>query len=203
MKALGIAFSARKRGNCLGCVQYVLAKLAKSGFETEAINAYDCNIRPCSKCDYECFASKLRGEERECPIQDDAPRIYGKMKKADIILLAVPTYAGKPSGLYCAFTERAQAIIKSYEEYEKTILNKILALIVIGNVPAGGDFAYHAVILDHLDCKHPPSSVLLQAAEYGQSSLQGNLIKNRRIRDRLDNLVKSVTRDWEGKMQEP
>ena len=37
MKALGIAFSARKRGNCLSSIEYVLAELKKQRFETEAI----------------------------------------------------------------------------------------------------------------------------------------------------------------------
>jgi multimeric flavodoxin WrbA len=75
------------------------------------------------------------------------------MKEADVIILAIPTYGGKPAALYSAFTERAQGIFKGYEEFKNTILNKIIALIVIGNVPAGGDLTYHSVILDHYDCK--------------------------------------------------
>jgi multimeric flavodoxin WrbA len=199
MKALGIAFSARKRGNCLDCAEYVLAKLKEHGFETEVINAYDSEIKPCSHCNYECFAQELRGKKEECPIRDDVPKIYSKMKEADIIVLAVPTYGGKAASLYCAVTERTQGIIKSYEEFKNTILNKIIALIVIGNVPAGGDLAYHTVILDHKDCKYPLQSVLLQAAEYGKGSIYGNLIGDERVRDRLDNLVKSIVKDWKRK----
>jgi multimeric flavodoxin WrbA len=199
MKALGIAFSARKRGNCLNCIEYVLAKLKEQGFETEVINAYDSEIKPCSHCNYECFAKELRGKKEECPIQDDVPKIYSKMKEADIIVLAVPTYGGKAASLYCAFTERTQGIIKSYEEFKNTILNKIIALIVIGNIPAGGDLAYHTVILDHKDCKYPLQSVLLQADEYGKGSIYGNLMEDDRVRDRLDNLVKSILKDWKRK----
>jgi multimeric flavodoxin WrbA len=93
------------------------------------------------------------------------------MKEADIVVLAVPTYRGKPASLYCAFTERAQGIVESYEEFKDKILNKIIALIVIGNVPAGGGLAYHTVILDHRDSRYPPPSALLQSTEYGQSSV--------------------------------
>lgn len=157
MNALGIAFSARRKGNCLNCVEYVLTKLRDHGFETSIVNAYEYSITPCSHCNYECFARSLRGADEKCPIHDDVPQIYTKMKEADIIVLAVPTYSGKASGLYCAFTERAQGIIESYEEFKDKILNKIIALIVIGNVPAGGDLAYHAVILDHRDSKYPAS----------------------------------------------
>jgi len=124
MKALGIAFSARKRGNCLNCIDYVLTKLKEQGFETDVINAYDFEIKPCSHCNYECFARELRGKDEECPIQDDVPRIYSKMKKADIIVLAVPTYSGKAASLYCAFTERSQGIIKDSEEFEKYVSRK-------------------------------------------------------------------------------
>jgi len=201
MKALGIAFSARKRGNCLDCAEYVLTKLKDQGFKTEIINAYDCDIKPCSHCNYECFAEKLRSKSEECPIKDDVPAIYTKMKQADIIVLAVPTYSGKAASLYCAFTERAQGIIKNYEEFKNTILNKIKALIVIGNVPAGGDLAYHTVILDHHDCKYPPSSILLQATEYYQSSILGTLAEDEKVKDRLNNLVRSILDDWKNKQE--
>jgi multimeric flavodoxin WrbA len=199
MRALGIAFSARRRGNCLNCVEYVLARLRQRGFETEAINVYDSEIRPCSHCNYECFAREMRGKDEICPIQDDAPRIYHRMKEADIIVLAVPTYGGKAAGLYCAFTERAQGIAKSYEEFKDSMLNKIITLIVIGNIPAGGDLAYHTLVLDHRDCKNPPPSVLLQPAEYDQTSLHGTLTEDERVRDRLDNLVNLILKDWKSK----
>jgi len=199
MKALGIAFSARKRGNCLNCIDYVLAKLNEQASETEVINAYDSEIKPCSHCNYECFAKELRDTKEECPIRDDVPKIYAKMKEADIIVLAVPTYGGKAASLYCAFTERTQGIIKSYEEFKNTILNKIIALIVIGNIPAGGDLAYHTVILDHKDCKYPLQSVLLQADEYEKGSIYGNLLEDEKVRDRLDNLVKSILKSWKRK----
>jgi multimeric flavodoxin WrbA len=199
MKALGVTFSARKRGNCLNCAEYVLGKLKEQGFETEIINAYDHEIKPCSHCNYQCFSEELRDKKEECPIQDDAPKIYGKMKEADVILLTVPTYSGKPASIYNAFTERAQGIIKDYKEFKNTILNKIIAIIVIGNIPAGGDLAYHTVILDHHDCKYPLPSLLIQAAEYGQGSIYGTLTENEKVRDRLDNLVNLILKDWKSK----
>jgi multimeric flavodoxin WrbA len=199
MKALGIAFSARKRGNCLNCVEYVLARLKEHGFEPEVINAYDYEIRPCSHCNYECFVHEMRGKDEKCLIHDDAQRIYGKMKEADVILFAVPTYGGKAASLYQAFTERGQGIIKNYEEFKSTILNKVIGLIVIGNVPAGGDLAYHTAILDLHDCEYPLSAILLQAAEYGQGSIYGTLIEDEKVRDRLDNLVSLIIKRWKSK----
>lgn len=199
MKALGLAFSARKGGNCLNCVEYVSKKLKEQGFETEVINAYDCEINPCSHCNYECFARELRGKDEKCPIQDDVTRIYSKMKEVDIIVLAVPTYGSKPAGLYCAFSERGQGIIKSREEIEQYVSRKIIALIVMGNIPAGGDLVYHTGILDHYQCKYPPPSLLLQSAEYGQSSVLGTLIEDEKVRDRVDNLAKLILKRWKSK----
>jgi len=199
MKALGIAFSARKRGNCLSCVEYVLSKLEEHGFENEVVNVYDNEIKPCSHCSYECFARELRCKDEACPIQDDAPGIYGKMEEADIIVFAVPTYGGKPASLYCAFTERAQGIIRNFEEFKETVLNKVIALIVVGNIPAGGDLAYHTVILDHYDCKYPPPSLLLSSAEFGQSFIHGTLLEEGKVRDRLDNMVRLILKRWKSK----
>ncbi|MBX5320613.1 MAG: flavodoxin family protein [Candidatus Bathyarchaeota archaeon] len=199
MKALGIAFSARKRGNCLNCIEYVLARLKEKGLETEVINAYKYEIKPCSHCNYECFAHIIRGKEEECPVQDDVQKIYKAMQEADVVILAIPTYSGKPAGIYSAFKERAQGVFKGYEEFKSTILNKIIALIVIGNVPAGGDLTYHSVILDHYDCKNPPPSILLQSAEYSRGSLYGDLLEDEKVRDRLDNLVKLIFKSLESK----
>lgn len=141
------------------------------------------------------FCPATENKSEKCPVQDDVPKVYKKMKEADVIVLAVPTYSGKAASLYCAFAERAQRI-KDYEEFKDTILNKVIALIVIRNIPAGGDLAYHTVVLDHHDCKYPPSSVLLQAAGYGQSSIHGTLNRDEKVRDRLDNLVESILKTW-------
>jgi multimeric flavodoxin WrbA len=95
MKALGLVFSARKKGSCLGCVEFVLEELRGKGFETEVLNMYNYNIHPCSHCDYKCFS-----KDQECPINDDIPLIYQKVKDSDALVFAVPTYGSNVSGLY-------------------------------------------------------------------------------------------------------
>lgn len=172
-----------------------MAELKKQIFETETINAYDYAITPRNHCNHECFAQSLRGKNEECPIHDDVSTIYSRMKEADILALGVPTYGSKPSSLYSAFSERTQGNVKNYDEFKTTILNKIMALTVIGNVPASGDPAYHTVISDQRDCKYPPSAPLLQATGYQQGSLQAILAENRKVRDRLDNFGNSILKD--------
>jgi len=197
VKVLGLVFSARQRGNCLDSVEYVLKKFAQKGFETEVVNAYDFEIKPCTHCDYECYAYELKGKEESCPVKDDVAMIYEKMRTANIVVIAVPTYGGNTSGLYRAFLERGQGILKSTGDYEQYVASKILGIIVIGNIPAGGDMTYHTVIYDFKGSKHPPSAILLQPREYRQVSLQGTLTKEKKIYDRLDNLVNQVLWRWE------
>jgi len=196
-KVLGLVFSARRGGNCFDSVKYVLEKFAQKGFETDFINSYDFEIKPCSHCGYECYAHELRGKEEQCPLKDDVPIIYEKMRTANIVVIAVPTYGGNVSGLYRAFLERGHGIFKSESDYEQYVASKIFGFIVIGNIPAGGDMTYHTVIYDFKDSKHPSSGVLLQPREYGQVSLQGTLIKEEKIHSRLDNLVNQVIWRWE------
>jgi multimeric flavodoxin WrbA len=202
-KVLGLVFSARKRGTCLDSVKYMLDKFAKKSFETEVVNAYDLEIKPCSHCGYECYARELKGKEEPCPVKDDVAMIYEKMRTANIVVMAVPTYGGNTSGLYRAFLERGHGIFKSESDYEQHVTRKIFGFIVIGNIPAGGDMTYHTVIYDFKDSKHPPSGILLQPREYGQVSLHGTLIKEKKVCDRLDNLVNQVLwrreKDKEGK----
>jgi multimeric flavodoxin WrbA len=190
MKALGLIFSARQKGNCLDSVKYVLDKLKEAEFQTEIINCYDYEIKPCSHCNYECFSYELTGKQEKCPIQDDVPKIYEKMKQADVIVISVPTYAGNVSGLYKAWMERGlHKGHRGYKEIRENMLDKIFGLIVIGNIPAGGDLTYHTVILNHKNLKYPPTSILLQPAEYSQVSIHGTLIEDEKVRDRLNNMA--------------
>jgi multimeric flavodoxin WrbA len=202
MKALGLVFSARHKGNCLDSVEYVLDKLKEAGFQTEIVNCYDYEIKPCSHCNYECFSYELTGEEKECPVQDDVPKIYAKTLEADVVVVSVPTYAGNVSALYKAWTERGlHKGHRGYKLIRESLLNKIFGLIVIGNVPAGGDITYHTVVSDHKDVKYPPISILLQPAEYGQISIHGTLIKVEKVRSRLRNMANTLLKIWKMKQK--
>jgi multimeric flavodoxin WrbA len=202
LKVLGLVFSARKRGNCLDAVKYVLGKFAQKGSEIDLVDAYNFEIKPCSHCDYECYAKELKGREEQCPVKDDIAMIYEKMRNANVVVIAVPTYGGNTSGLYRAFLERGHGIFKNESDYEQYVTSKIFGFIVIGNIPVGGDMTYHTVIYDFKDSKHPSSGILLQPREYGQVSLQGTLIKEKKVCDRLDNLVSQVLWRWEKAREE-
>ncbi|KUH34722.1 hypothetical protein APY94_00640 [Thermococcus celericrescens] len=183
MKVIGVAFSARKGGNCARILRFCLQKFEEKGHETELVEAYDLEIRPCSHCEYECFTGN-------CPINDDVPALYRKAIKADVLIFAVPTYGGHASGLYRAFSERGQAVFKSYEEWKA--FKEKLNFILIGNTSSGGDMALHEVLYGLTGGESWPEAVLLSSNEYGGGSLRGNLIEHPEVRARLERFVERI-----------
>jgi len=204
MKVAGLVFSARKRGNGFHCMKYCLDKLARKDFKTMLVNAFDYEIKPCSHCNYECYAKTIRSKDEHCPIEDDVPKLYEMIKATDLALFAMPTYGGRVLGIFQAFRERSSGLshlFKDFSEFQQDFLNKIKGIIVIGNLTAGGDMALHEVLADFYNIE-PPEVVLLQANEYGRSSLKGDLIKSKAIRERLDGFTALITRRIAEKQKE-
>lgn len=191
MKALGVAFSARKEGNCLKFLQYCFEKLRQRGYETELVNAYDHQITPCSHCGYECFSSSSEGKSGPCPLKDDVPWLYEKCKGADLLIFAIPTYGGHPSALYMAFGERAQ--FSNWEEFQRNFSSKV-NLIIIGNLTSGGDMTLHEALSDFYNLNPPPEVLVISARELGQNSLRGDLVEEPEVKLRLGRFVDLILR---------
>lgn len=198
MKTLGVAFSARREGNCLKCLRYCLERLKERGYETELINAYDHRITPCNHCGYECFSSQKGERPGQCPLQDDVPWLYKKCKESDLSIFAIPTYGGHLSGLYMAFGERGQSQFSSWEEFQQDFSSK-LNLIIIGNLSSGGDMALHEALSDFYNLNPLPETLLLSAREWGRDSLKGDLVEEPELRGRLSQFVDLI--DRKGKLK--
>jgi len=191
MKVAGLVFSARKTGNGFCCMKYCLDRLEEKDFKTVIVNAFDYEVKPCSHCNYECYAEEIRGKREECPVKDDVLRMYNLIKDADVLLFAVPTYHGHVSGLYKAWTERLPRIpgvFKDFEDFGNDFLKRIWGFIVIGNLTAMGDMALHEVLADFYNTR-PPETILLQSREHGRVSLRGDLIDVPAVKERLDRFV--------------
>lgn len=192
MKVLGVTFSCKKSGNGTKMLGHLMEGFNKKGYETEIINVYDLKITPCSRCDIECFKGK------KCPIDDDVYKVYDKCFESDIVIFAIPDYAGHLSSLYFAFTERAQGWIDNYSTYVEKYLKK-LNFIVIGNLSAGGDMALHQALYDFSNRDFYPETLLFSSREYGLSSIAGNLIENAIVRKRLDDYIGRIDRKYKNK----
>jgi len=132
MHIVAFICSARKRGNCHDLVSFMVNKLRAKGINAEIINAYDCKITPCSHCDYECFKVP-----KSCPIHDDVPEIWRRLKEADGVILAIPTYYGMPPALFKSLIERAQGILDwitvEFRDLESVWKEKVVVVLVVSN----------------------------------------------------------------------
>ena len=103
MKVLALNGSPRLVGNTSNALTSLLDSLEKEGFETDQIQVYEANLLPCNFCG----SCELRGDGR-CVMEEDQMNEYlDRMRAADIIILASPSYYGSCSGQLKIFLERA------------------------------------------------------------------------------------------------
>lgn len=100
MKAIGVVGSPRKNGNTEILTEHTLKAIAEEGLDVELVRLAGLDIRPCNAC------AACRGKEL-CPIDDDFPQVYTRMKGADAIILATPVYFSSATALIKALMERA------------------------------------------------------------------------------------------------
>jgi len=105
MRVVALVCSARERGNCYDLTEFMMKTLRTKGIETEIINAYDYEITPRSHCRYECFEAP-----KSCPIRDDVPEIWRRLKEAEGVVFAIPTYYGMPSALFRSLIESSRGL---------------------------------------------------------------------------------------------
>ena len=104
MKIIAFNGSPRKKWNTATLLEKVLEGAASNGAETELIHLYDLNYKGCISC----FACKTKGGNSygRCAVEDDLTPVFGKIEKADAIILGSPIYFGTVSGEMRSFMER-------------------------------------------------------------------------------------------------
>ena len=109
MKVLALNGSPRLVGNTSNALTHLLDMLGKEGFETDYIQVYEDHLLPCNFCG----SCELRGDGR-CIMEDDRLNEYmDRMREADIIILASPSYYGSCSGQLKILLERAGLCFQS------------------------------------------------------------------------------------------
>jgi multimeric flavodoxin WrbA len=130
LKAVALAVSARKHGNCYDFAQFVLDRLQVSGVETELVNFHDYQIIPCQRCDYECIQhhDPHKGMDASCPIDDDVRRIWEKTWAAEMLFLFIPNYGGLPPALWFAFSQRVQGFFREapLEKLKQSVVSAVV-----------------------------------------------------------------------------
>ena len=103
MKVVAFSGSARKNGNTAILVRQVFVELEKAGIETELVQLAGERLRGCIAC-YQCWQTK----DGTCAVKDDCINdCIDKMKGADGIILASPTYFADVTTEIKALVDRA------------------------------------------------------------------------------------------------
>jgi multimeric flavodoxin WrbA len=112
MKVVAFNGSARRDGNTAILVNHVLAELKKEGIETELVQMAGERLRGCTAC-LVCREWK----DGTCALKDDPVNEWiGKMRDADGIILASPTYFSDVTAEMKALIDRSGYVAKANDE---------------------------------------------------------------------------------------
>lgn len=140
MEILVLHGSARKHGNTGVLSDAFLRGAADGGHRGEKIELKDLDIRDCLGC------GLCRENGGTCVQKDDMQKIYAKMLRADVVVLASPVYFYTWPSMMKRLIDRTFAI-------EKQLTHKKFYLISAGAAPDG---AHMQTMLDsfhqYVDC---------------------------------------------------
>jgi NADPH-dependent FMN reductase len=85
MKVSAILGSPKKGGTIDMLIDEALAAFSEKGFETEKIDLYNIEIKPCVAC-FVCTKGK------PCSINDDCEKVLASMGNSDVVIMGSPTY---------------------------------------------------------------------------------------------------------------
>jgi len=109
MKVIAFSGSARRDGNTAILVRHAFAGLEKEGIETELVQLAGERIRGCVAC-YRCWQQK----DGSCAVKDDCVNdCIDKMKGADGIILASPTYFADITSEIKALMDRSGMVARA------------------------------------------------------------------------------------------
>ncbi len=115
MKVVAFNGSPRKEGNTSLLLKHILTELEDEGIETEIIQIGNNPISGCTAC-MKCFEKK----DEQCVIKSDIVNdCIKKMKEADGIIIASPTYFADINAETKALIERAGFVAKANDELFK------------------------------------------------------------------------------------
>jgi multimeric flavodoxin WrbA len=112
MKIVAFNGSARRDGNTAILVRRVFAELEKEGIETELVQLAGQHIHGCAACG-QCFKNK----DQRCVFDDDIVNAcIEKMRAADGIILASPTYFADVTSEMKALIDRAGFVARANDD---------------------------------------------------------------------------------------
>jgi multimeric flavodoxin WrbA len=114
--------------NTEALARVVLDALSEVDVETEIVRVVDHDVRP--------GVSSDEGEG------DDWPAIHGKLLASEILLIATPTWLGRPSSVAQRVLERMDAMLSEEDDDGRPVAyNRVAGVVVTGNE----DGAHHVI----------------------------------------------------------
>ena len=108
MKVIAINGSPRPIGNTSNILHEVQDQFEREGIEMEMISIYDYRFMNCNVC----LTCEIRGDGR-CQDEDDGfNEILDRLREADGVLIASPTYANACPSVLQTFLERAALVFE-------------------------------------------------------------------------------------------
>lgn len=138
MKVIALNGSPRLIGNTSNLLSEMLGEIEKEGIETEQIQIYAYNFDPCN----DCRSCEMRGDGRCITENDELNELVNKLREADGIILASPSYYGSCTAQLKIFLERAGLAL---ETGDLGLKRKIGAAVVV-NAHDGGSSTYSQLV---------------------------------------------------------
>jgi multimeric flavodoxin WrbA len=117
-----------ERSNTEALAGIVAAALRDRDVEVETIRAVDHDLKP--------------GVETDMGAGDDWPPIHAKLLRSEILVIATPTWLGRPASVTQRVLERMDAMLAETDEEERPVAyNRVAGVVVTGNE----DGAHHVI----------------------------------------------------------
>jgi multimeric flavodoxin WrbA len=114
--------------NTGGLAGVIEQALTDAEVETEMIRALDFEIKP--------------GVDTDMGEGDEWPRIHEKLLASEILVIATPTWLGRPSSVAQRVLERMDAMLSETDDEERPVAyNRVAGVVVTGNE----DGAHHVI----------------------------------------------------------
>ena len=131
MRALAINCTLKpspSESNTDALVKIVLGALERESVDTELIRALDYDIKP--------------GVESDMGDGDQWPQIRAKVVSSEILIIATPTWLGKPASVCQRVMERMDAMLSETDDEGRPVAyNRVAGVVVTGNE----DGAHHVI----------------------------------------------------------
>lgn len=190
MKLLALSGSPIKNGNTHEYLKQAVESVARPGWEIEIVQLAGKKVGDCIHCN-RCL--KNTDAERFCFLKDDGEEILGKLKAADLLVVASPAYFGRLSARLASLFDRTRPFLFA-KPHRGCMTDKVGAALTVGWGRNSGSettllsIAWGFLVLEMIPVSHHASGAL-----YGAAGISNPLLVGAEKNDKL-----AVTSDMLG-----